>query len=115
MGILNKLILFIPLNGKVLIYNSWILSHVNICILTWGYQYGRVLKLQKCIVRIISLSKYNAHTKKIFKTLKLLKVNDILKLQELKLHYLQHLPFKDNTSTHLHATRIQCKTSYIQT
>ncbi len=45
--------------------------------------------------------------------------NDILKLQELKLyykyknkklpHYLQNLHFKDNTSTHFNATRIQHK------
>ncbi len=51
------------------------------------------------------------------KTLKLLKVYDILKLQELKFYfkyknnklpyYLQNVPFKDNTSTHSHATRIQ--------
>ncbi len=59
------------------------------------------------------------YTEKIFNTLKLLKVNDILKLQELKLyykyknktlwHYLPNLTFKDNTSTHIHATRIQHK------
>ncbi len=119
MGILNKLKHCLPLNAKVLIYNSVILSHVNFCILTWGYQYDRILKLQKRIVRIINLSKYNAHTEKIFKTIKLLKVNDILKLKELKLYYkyknkklpnyLQNLPFKDNISTHFHTTRIQHK------
>ncbi len=79
MGILNKLKHFLPLNAKVLIYNSLILSHLNVYILTWRYQYDRILKLQKRIVSIISLSKYNAHTEKIFKTRKLLKVNDILK------------------------------------
>ncbi len=73
MGILNKLKHFLPLNANVLIYNSLILSHVNYCILTWGYQCDRIFKLQKRIVRIISLSKYNAHTEKIFTTLKLLK------------------------------------------
>ncbi len=77
------------------------------------------LNYKKCIIRIISLSKYNAHTEKIFKTLKLLKVNDILKLQELKLHYkyknkkilhyLQNLPVKENTNTHIHTKRIQHK------
>ncbi len=106
-----------PLNAKVLIYNSLILSHLNFCILAWGYQCDCIVKLQKKIVRIISLSKYNAHTEPIFKILKLLKVYDILKLQELKFYYkyknnklpyyLQNLPFKVNTSTHIHATRIQ--------
>ncbi len=32
------------------------------------------------------MSKYTAHTEKIFKALKLLKVNDILKLQELNFY-----------------------------
>ncbi len=62
MGILNKLKQILPLNAKVLIYNSLILSHANCCILTWGYQCDRILKLQKRIVRIISLSKFNAYT-----------------------------------------------------
>ncbi len=35
----------------------------------------------------MSRSKYNAHTEPIFKKLKLLKNEDILKLQELKLYY----------------------------
>ncbi len=71
-GHLNKLKHFLPLHAKVLIYNSSILSHLNISILTWGYQCVRILKLQKSIIRIISLSIYNTHTEKIFKTTKLL-------------------------------------------
>ncbi len=71
----------------------------------------------KKIIRILSRSKYKAHTEPIFKELKLLKLEDILKLQELKLyykyknnklsHYLQNLPFEPNTKTHDHATRKQ--------
>ncbi len=104
MGVLNKLKHFVPLNARVMIYNSLILSHINYCIL--GYRCGRITKLQKRIVRIINISKYNAHTKPIFKALRLLKVNDILKLQELKFHYkyyLQNLLFK--TNIHSYATR----------
>ncbi len=59
MGILNKRKHFPPLNAKVLIYNSLILSHLNFYILTWGYQCHRIVKLLKKIVRILSLSKYN--------------------------------------------------------
>ncbi len=54
--------------------------------------------------------KYNAHTEPIFKTLKLLNINYILKLKELKFYhkyenillpyYLQHLPFQLNTNSH---------------
>ncbi len=46
-----------------------------------------ITKLQKRIVRILSISKYNAQTEPIFKILSLLKINDILKLWELKFHY----------------------------
>ena len=68
-------------------------------------------------VRIISISKCNAHTEPIFKTLKLLKLPDILKLQELKLYYkFKHgnlpiyqlqMPFTENTETHNYNTRQQ--------
>ena len=116
-GILNRQKYFIPLHSKLHIYNALILSHINLGILSWGYQCERVTKLQKKAVRIIYLSKYNAHTEPIFKELKLLKVGDILKLQELKFYYkyrhnllpgyLLELPFQLNTSTHSYATRQQ--------
>ena len=102
---------------KVLIYNSLVLSHLNLGIFIWGFKCEKLTRLQKKVIRIISLSKYNAHTEPLFKNLKLLKVSDILKLQELKFyykyknnklpHYLQSLPFHPNTETHDHATRIQ--------
>ncbi len=78
---------YVPLNTRMIIYNSLILSHLNYCIFVWGYRCERITKLQKRIVRILSLSKYNSHTELKFKTLKLLKVIDIIKLQELKFYY----------------------------
>ncbi len=117
MSILNKLKHFIPIKTKILIYNSLVLSHLNFGILAWGFQSARLTKLQKKIIRILSCRKYIAHTEPIFKELKLLKLEDILKLQELKLYYkckndklayyLQNLPSEPNTKTHDHATRIQ--------
>ncbi len=71
MGILDKLKHFLPLKAKVLIYNSLILSHLNFYILAWGYQCERIVKLQKKIVQILSLSKYNAQIEPIFNILKL--------------------------------------------
>ncbi len=88
MGVLHKLKHFVPLNAKVMIYNSLILSHLNYCVVAWDYRCERITKLQKRIIRILSISKYNTHTQPIFKILSLLKVNDILKLQELKFHYI---------------------------
>jgi hypothetical protein len=115
-GILNRLKHFLPLEIKKMLYNSLILPHINFCVLAWGYNCSRIVKLQKKAVRIVSLSKYNAHSEPILKSLKLLKVTDILKLQLLKLYfkfqnnmlpdYLQTLPFKTNRSLHDHSTRI---------
>ena len=87
--------------------------------MTWGYKCDRINKLQKKAIRIVSLSKYNAHTEPIFKRLQLLKVADILKIQELKLYYrfmhntlpryLQRIAFHQNSTIHDHNTRRQNK------
>ena len=80
----------------------------------------------KKAVRILSASKYNAHTEPLFKNLKLLKIEHILKLHELKLYYkfirirllvyLQNLKLDQNSSIHnintrgqhnIHTTRVQ--------
>ena len=45
--------------------------------LSSGYENEKIFKLQKKAIRIISLAKYNAHTEPLFKTLNLLKINDI--------------------------------------
>ncbi len=86
-GILNALKHFLPETPKVTIYNSLILSHLNYGILIWGYENDRLTKLQKKAIRIITLSKYNAHTEPLFKRLKLLKLIDLLHLNELKFYY----------------------------
>ncbi len=77
----------------------------------------KVTKLQWKVIRILTVRKYNAETEPLFKKLKLLKVNDILKFQELKFyykfknnqlpHYMQSLPFYPSIETHNYATRIQ--------
>ncbi len=46
-----------------------------------------MLNYKKKAIRIINISKYNAHTEPIFKKLELLKVEDILKLQQLKCYF----------------------------
>ena len=118
-GIINSMKHFLPIGTKTLIYNSLIVSHINYGLMLWGYSCGRIEKLQKKVVRIISLSKYNAHTEPILKHLKLLKISDILKLQTLKLYYkfkhellptrLMNLPFLHNYEVHTHNTRGRAK------
>ncbi len=87
MGIINGLKHLLTISAKLHIYNALILCHLNFGILAWGHQCERIIKLKKKIVRITSLSKYNTHTKPIFKSVKLLKLTDILKLQDLKIYY----------------------------
>ena len=76
-GILNKLKHHIPLNILLTIYNTLILPHINYGILSWGFKSDRNLKLQKKAVRIITLSKFNAHSEPIFKRLNVLKVDSL--------------------------------------
>ncbi len=119
MGILNRLKHFLPTQTKVLIYNSLVLPHLTFDILIWGFKCENVTKLWMRVIRILSLSKYNAHSEPLFKKHKLLTICDTLKLQELKFyykykdsklpHYLQSLPFQLNSNTHDHATHIQHK------
>ena len=70
-----------------ILYNSLILPHLRYCILSWGFKSDRLFKLQKRYVRIITCSKYNAHTEPLLKTLNLLKIEDIMKRKALKLYY----------------------------
>ena len=76
-AVINRLKNYIPENALLTIYNTLIITHLNYEILTWGFNSDRILKIQKKTVRSITLSKYNAHTEPIFKTLKLLKINYI--------------------------------------
>ena len=63
------------------------LPHLNYGITLWGFKCEIILKLQKKAPRIVSASKYNAHTEPLLNNLKLLKIEHILKLHELKLYY----------------------------
>ena len=76
---------------------------------------SRIKKLQKKAVRVIYNSKYNAHTSNIFKQLNLLKIGDILTIEQMKFYhkythnklpqYLQDIPIRINMNLHTHNTR----------
>ena len=70
-----------------MLYCSLINSQLSYGILIWGYEYHRLEKIQKRAIRIISNSKYNAHTEPIFKALDLFKIKDMLDLNSLKFYY----------------------------
>ena len=103
---------------KTLLYNSLIVPHIKYCIMVWGFQTNRIIK-QKKALRIITLSNYNSHTEPLHKKLSMLKVGDILKLQQLKFYYkylhnnlpvyLQNWRIIFNYDIHNYDTRIKNK------
>jgi len=86
-GVLNKLKNIIPLIAMKLIYSSLILPRLYYCNLIWGFKPTRLIKLQKRAVRIISKAKYNAHTEPLFKSNKLLTIEDIHTSKKLCFYY----------------------------
>ena len=86
-GILNKLKHYLPMCTMRTLYFSMVGSVLNYGILTWGFAHGRLIKIQKRVIRIITRSKYNAHTEPLFKTLGILKLEDNMKLNALKFYF----------------------------
>ena len=70
-GIINKLKKYVSPKTLLLMYNSFILSSLNYGILVWDYNTDKLLKLQKRAVRVISKSKFNAHTDPLFQNLQI--------------------------------------------
>ena len=73
LGIMCRLTNFLPTHILRVLYNSLILPHLQYSILAWGFKMGRLDKLQKRTVRIITCSKYNSHTDPLFRKLNLLR------------------------------------------
>ena len=86
-GVLNFLKHTYPVHILKTIYNTLILSQLNYCLLSWGANSDVVFGLQKKAMRVITCNHYKAHTNPIFKTLQLLKLQDLYKLKILKLYY----------------------------
>ena len=114
LGVMNKLKRFLPPDIMLTLYNTMILPHLQYSVLCWGNEITRIRKLQKKAVRIISHSKYNAHTEPIFKSFNILKLDDIviyfavkfyykLKNNTLPLYFIEM--FSTNTEVHTYNTR----------
>ena len=87
LGIMNRLKRYLPFSALKLMYDSLILSHLQFGITCWGFEWNRIFKLQKRALRIMTNSKYNAHTEPLFKELEMLKVSDIFDVQCMKFWY----------------------------
>ena len=113
-GSIRSLNQVLPCNMLLTIYNSLILPRLNYGILAWGYDTTRIFKLQKNSLRAISSTRYIADKDPLLKSLALLKVEHIPKVQ-LKFFYKlvqNHLPLYFNTfsvtqlgTVHDHVTR----------
>ena len=86
-GILNRLKNIYPQQALLFIYNALFVSHMTYGLLLWGIQVEQVSKLQKKSIRLITRSKYLAHSEPSFKELELLKIEDLYKLKILKFYY----------------------------
>jgi len=95
-GIMYKLRYKLPAKSMLTLYNTLILPHLMYCIIVWGCAgktiLDRLLKLQKRCVRIITYSKYMAHTRLLFQKLGIMKIDDIYIVQILLLVYKCRFP-----------------------
>ena len=118
-GIINSLKNILPRTILFTLYNSMILPHLQYSILSWGFNPGKVSTLQKRAIRLITRSKYNAHTDPLFKKYGLLALEDIFNISVLKFyyklkknklpHYLQNM-FEEYEPQHMYDTRHRCNT-----
>ena len=84
---MNRLKRYLPISAMKLMYDSLILSHLQFGITNWGFEWDRISKLQKRALRIMTNSRYNAHSEPLFKQLHLLEVKGIFDVQCLKFWY----------------------------
>ena len=90
-GILSKLRYNSPFKVCLQVYYSIFYSHLIYGCNTWGLtteeNITKIEVLQKKCIRILTFADFNSHTDDIFKDLKIIKVRDIIKMQQLKVAY----------------------------
>ena len=116
-GILWKLKPILTKKTLMILYNSFVLPHLNYCNIVWGncckFKINSLFLLQKKAIRICSHAAYRAHTDPLFKCLKTLKLQDI-HIYQTALFMFKHtqnlLPFfhdafTPNSNIHSYPTR----------
>ena len=87
LGVMNRLKRYLPISAMKWMYDSLILSNLQFGITNWGFEWDRISKLQKRALRIMTNSRYNAHTEPLLKQLHLLNVKAIFDVQCMKIWY----------------------------
>ena len=110
--VLNRLKRFLPAHILRILHFSVVQPRMMYCLLTRGFYHYRLEKLQKRFVRIISSSKYNAHSEPLFKALDILKIEHLfsqsclkLKKRQLPKYFLSFQQCVHRSSVHDHDTR----------
>ena len=111
-GVLFKLNSYLPPNILKMLYNSLILPYLNYGIESWygapRYSSDRVQVLQKKAIRAIHSLSFNHHTNEYFEDDKILKLNDIYKIN-LCSHMYNYITSPD---THILSSRFQTNSNY---
>ena len=84
---MKKIKRYAPLVVRKTLYQSLINQRLTYGIKCWGFACDQLTTIQKKAVRIMANSKTKAHTSPIFKLHKILTVQDIFKLNCLKMHH----------------------------
>ena len=113
-GILRRLRCQLPPYIMKILYYTLIHSHLNYMILIWGNNCQHIQTQQKKALRIIHSKHYLSHTDPLFKSAKILKVNDLFIQQQLQLcrkyingqlpQYFMDLELKKNSDNHNYNT-----------
>ena len=87
LGIMNRLKHFLSFSTLRLMYQSLVNCHLQFCILAWGYECKGCIITRVKAIRIMTASKFNAHTEPLFKQLIIMKIEKSFELQCLKFYY----------------------------
>ena len=88
-GAISRLRQYIPRTTLIQIYYALFFSHMNYACQIWGQinntNVDRVFKLQKRCLRLITFSDFHAPSSELFSILNVLKIYDVIKLQNISL------------------------------
>ena len=108
-GILNRLKHYLPLHIVRMFYCSLENPHRLYGILVWGYECHQLEKIQKLVIEIIKVGKYNAYTETVFNALDLLELKYISNLSTLTFYY-RYL--HDNLPAYIYSFQITTQGSH---